>query len=101
MAYEYDTLEVSQTGGVITATINNPPVNVMTVPLYTDLVSSTSEVEVDESVRVVVFQSGVSPGPGSNTGSSPASVKVIAIAPLVSSADSTRAGSSASRCMTN
>ena len=57
MAYQYETLEVSSESGVLTVTINNPPVNVMTLPLYTDLVGLTAEVEVDDAVRVVVFQS--------------------------------------------
>ena len=57
MAYEYETLQVEYAEGVLTATINNPPVNVMTLPLYMDLVGFTSEVEQDESVKVVVFQS--------------------------------------------
>ena len=57
MAYQYETLEVSNESGVLTVTINNPPVNVMTLPLYMDLVGLTAEVEVDDAVRVVVFQS--------------------------------------------
>ena len=57
MAYDYETLGIEYDKGVLTATINNPPVNVMTQPLYLDLVGFTSEVEKDESVKVVVFQS--------------------------------------------
>ena len=57
MAYDYETLGIEYDGGVLTATINNPPLNVMTPPLYMDLVGFTSEVEQDESVKVVVFQS--------------------------------------------
>jgi enoyl-CoA hydratase/carnithine racemase len=57
MAYDYETLGIEYDKGVLTATINNPPVNVMTQPLYLDLVGFTSEVEQDESVKVVVFQS--------------------------------------------
>lgn len=57
MAYDYETLQVEYDKGVLTATINNPPVNVMTLPLYMDLVGFTAEVEQDESVKVVVFQS--------------------------------------------
>ena len=57
MAYDYETLGIEYDQGVLTATINNPPVNVMTLPLYMDLVGFTSEVEQDESVKVVVFQS--------------------------------------------
>jgi len=57
MAYQYDTLQIEQSGNVLTATINNPPVNVMTLPLYMDLVNFTAEVENDDAVKVVVFQS--------------------------------------------
>jgi len=57
MAYDYETLGIEYDGGVLTATINNPPLNVMTPPLYMDLVGFTSDVEQDESVKVVVFQS--------------------------------------------
>lgn len=57
MAYDYETLEISQDGAVLTVTINNPPVNVMTLQLYMELVGFTSEVEADENVRAVVFQS--------------------------------------------
>jgi enoyl-CoA hydratase/carnithine racemase len=57
MAYDYQTLQIENDQGVLTATINNPPVNVMTPSLYMDLVGFTSEVEQDESVKVVVFQS--------------------------------------------
>jgi enoyl-CoA hydratase/carnithine racemase len=57
MAYDYETLGIEYDEGVLTATINNPPLNVMTPPLYMDLVGFTSEVEQDESVKVVVFQS--------------------------------------------
>jgi len=57
MAYDFETLGIEYDEGVLTATINNPPLNVMTPPLYMDLVGFTSEVEQDESVKVVVFQS--------------------------------------------
>ena len=56
MAYVYETLEINYDKGVLTATINNPPVNVMTLALYMDLVGFTSEVEQDESVKVVYFR---------------------------------------------
>jgi enoyl-CoA hydratase/carnithine racemase len=57
MAYDYQTLQIQNDQGVLTVTINNPPVNVMTQSLYMDLVGFTSEVEKDQSVKVVVFQS--------------------------------------------
>ena len=57
MNYEFDTLQIDIAGSVLTATINNPPVNVMTTPLYMDLVNFTSQVEQDERIKVVVFDS--------------------------------------------
>lgn len=57
MAYQYETLDVSVDGAVLTATINNPPINVMTIPLYMDLVAFTTEVEADDQIKVVVFDS--------------------------------------------
>ena len=57
MAYEYQTISTRFDKGVLFATIDNPPVNVMTIALYTDLVGFTSEVEKDDSVKVLVLQS--------------------------------------------
>lgn len=57
MAYEYETLNTRFEQGVLTVTIDNPPVNVMTLALYMDLVGFTSEVETDDLVKVVVFES--------------------------------------------
>jgi enoyl-CoA hydratase/carnithine racemase len=57
MAYEYGTLQSKIKGGVLTVTINNPPINVMTQALYMDLVGFTEEVEADDEVKAVVFQS--------------------------------------------
>ncbi|MFT7219676.1 MAG: enoyl-CoA hydratase/carnithine racemase [Candidatus Azotimanducaceae bacterium] len=57
MAYNFETLVVKFDRGVLTVTINNPPVNLMTMGLFRDLVELTSEVEVDETVSVVVFDS--------------------------------------------
>jgi enoyl-CoA hydratase/carnithine racemase len=57
MTTPYETLEVAEDRGVCFITISNPPVNVMTLPLYQDLVRVTEEVEHNESIKVVVFQS--------------------------------------------
>lgn len=57
MAYDYQTIATKLERGVLFATISNPPVNVMTIPLFSDLVAFTAEVELDEDVRVVVMQS--------------------------------------------
>jgi enoyl-CoA hydratase/carnithine racemase len=55
--YDYDTISTNLDGGVLTATISNPPVNVMTQQLYRDLRGLTAEVEQDEAVKVLVLQS--------------------------------------------
>jgi enoyl-CoA hydratase/carnithine racemase len=57
MAYDYETIDCDTNDGVLTATIDNPPCNVMTSSLYGDLVGFTTEVEQDDSIKVVVFQS--------------------------------------------
>ncbi|MCZ6843035.1 MAG: enoyl-CoA hydratase/isomerase family protein [SAR324 cluster bacterium] len=57
MSYEFETISVEIDRGVLFATLSNPPINVMTPPLYNDLVGFTAEVEVDTEVRVVVMQS--------------------------------------------
>lgn len=58
MSYDYETIATRFSKGVLFATISNPPINVMTRSMYMDLVGFTSEVESDEAVKVVVFQSG-------------------------------------------
>ena len=57
MTYEYETIKVSLDEGVLTATIHNPPVNVMTARLYQDLVLFTAQVAADDGVKVVVMES--------------------------------------------
>ncbi|MEJ6514958.1 MAG: enoyl-CoA hydratase/isomerase family protein [Pseudomonadales bacterium] len=57
MAYNYQTISTHLEDGVMTATMSNPPINVMTPVLYNDLVAFTAEVEVDEAVRVLVLES--------------------------------------------
>ncbi|MBA58977.1 MAG: enoyl-CoA hydratase [Gammaproteobacteria bacterium] len=57
MVYEYNTLKVIADSEVLEVTINNPPVNVMSLELYSELVDLTAKVEKDDSVKVVIFQS--------------------------------------------
>ncbi|MCB1644374.1 MAG: enoyl-CoA hydratase/isomerase family protein [Pseudomonadales bacterium] len=57
MSYDYQTLLVRQEGRILTATISNPPVNVMTPALYMDLVNFTTEVAEDPAVSVLVMES--------------------------------------------
>lgn len=64
MAYDYETISTRYDEGILTATIDNPPINVMTPPLFQDLMNFTEEVQQDEDVRVVVFESA---DPGTRT----------------------------------
>ncbi len=57
MSYDFETLRCEQAGSVLTAIVDNPPVNVMTAQLYRDLVAFTGQVESDDTVKVVVFDS--------------------------------------------
>ena len=57
MAYEHDLIRVRVAEGVAVATIDAPPMNVMTIPLYFQLAQLTTELEADDDVRVVVFRS--------------------------------------------
>lgn len=57
MTYTYQSIATNLHGGVLTATLNSPPINVMTGEFYSDLVAFTLEVEQDDAVRVLVFES--------------------------------------------
>ena len=57
MSYTYQSITTNLHGGVLTATLNNPPINIMTGQFYSDLVAFTLEVEQDDAVRVLVFES--------------------------------------------
>ncbi len=57
MDYEYERLRVDIDAGVAFATIDNPPINVMTLPLFMDLLRFGSQVGGDEEVRAVVLRS--------------------------------------------
>ncbi|MBI5949533.1 MAG: enoyl-CoA hydratase/isomerase family protein [Chloroflexi bacterium] len=57
MAYDYKLLHVTREGAALWATIDNPPVNVMTLPLYQELMGFAAEVAADDSVLAVVLQS--------------------------------------------
>ena len=57
MAFEYETISSRLLDGVLTATISNPPINVMTLALYMDLVAFTKEVQDNDDVRVLVLES--------------------------------------------
>jgi len=57
MPYDYQRIRTRMDQGVLYATIDNPPINLMTMELYGELAAFSREVEADPAVRVVVFQS--------------------------------------------
>ena len=57
MAYDYERLVVRSAEGVAFATIDNPPINVMQLPLFIELSRFAEEVGADDEVRVVVLRS--------------------------------------------
>jgi enoyl-CoA hydratase/carnithine racemase len=57
MAYDYQRIRTRNDRGVLYATIDNPPINVMTMELYQELAAFTREAEADDAARVLVFQS--------------------------------------------
>ena len=54
---DYELLQVSVSGGVATAVVDAPPINLMTLPLFGEISRFSAEVSEDESVRVVVLKS--------------------------------------------
>ena len=57
MAYDYQRIKVNVNNGVAFATIDNPPINIITPELRTELSAFSKEVEVDDGVRVLVLKS--------------------------------------------
>ena len=57
MAYDYKLIDVQIDGNVATATISNPPVNVITLPLLAELEALSHELKADPDLLVVVFKS--------------------------------------------
>jgi enoyl-CoA hydratase/carnithine racemase len=58
MAYaDYQLLRIDVKGGVATASIDAPPINLMTLPLFGEFARFGAEVGDDESIRVVVLKS--------------------------------------------
>ena len=57
MAYDYDLLHVEISGRLAQVTINNPPINIITLPLYAELDALTAELKADPDLTVVVFKS--------------------------------------------
>ena len=58
MAYdEYKFLKIRKERGVAFVTIDNPPINLLTIELSTELFNFSIEVSMDEEVKVIVFDS--------------------------------------------
>ncbi|MGW2964452.1 enoyl-CoA hydratase/isomerase family protein [Streptomyces sp. NPDC001220] len=57
MAWSYETIRGELRGGVLWATIDNPPINLIDERLVADLVALLDETDADGGVRVVVFRS--------------------------------------------
>jgi len=57
MAYEFELVQVTQRGRVATVTIDNPPVNVITLALLAELEALSIALKADPDVTVVVIRS--------------------------------------------
>jgi len=57
MAYEFDMIAVEVSDGVAVATLDAPPLNVMTPALFGELDRLSVEIETDPDIRVLVMQS--------------------------------------------
>jgi len=57
MAYDFGLLKVRVDAGVAFATIANPPINLITLPLMGELARFAREVAADDAVRAVVLRS--------------------------------------------
>jgi enoyl-CoA hydratase/carnithine racemase len=57
MAYDFSLLRTEVADGVLWATVDAPPINLMTTDLARELATLGREVMVDDAVRVVVLQS--------------------------------------------
>src|SRR5215469_11644343 len=58
MAYEgYKLLKITNEDRVVTATIDNPPINLITLALYEELVRISKELEADDDSLVFVLKS--------------------------------------------
>jgi enoyl-CoA hydratase/carnithine racemase len=58
MAYQgYQRLRIARDGRIVTATIDNPPINIMTLELYGELSRFSEELEADKDALVFVLKS--------------------------------------------
>ena len=57
MAYAYELIRVEVSGGVARATIDHPPINLITLPLFGELMRLGQQIGDDPDVRVLVLRS--------------------------------------------
>ena len=57
MAYAYKLLNVEIEGRIAWVTVNAPPINVITLPLYGEIAALSSELKADPNLTVVVMKS--------------------------------------------
>jgi enoyl-CoA hydratase/carnithine racemase len=57
VAYDYEMLNVEVDGRIATVTVSNPPINLITLPLYVELMALAQELEADPDLTVVVMKS--------------------------------------------
>lgn len=57
MAYDYELLRVERRGRLATVTVHNPPINLITLPLYFELMAISEELAADPDLTVVVLKS--------------------------------------------
>ena len=58
MSYaEYELLAIAVANGVATVTIDNPPINLFDMPLIEEMIKLGVELNADDEVRVIVFES--------------------------------------------
>jgi len=57
MAYDYEMLTVEKQGRLAAVTISNPPINLITLPLYFELMALSQELAADAELSVVVLKS--------------------------------------------
>lgn len=57
MAYDYEMLTVATAGRLATVTIDAPPINIITRPLFGELAKLSEELKADDDITVVVMKS--------------------------------------------
>lgn len=57
MAYDYELLDVEVSSRLATVTVSNPPINLITLPLYVELMALSEELAADPDLTVVVLKS--------------------------------------------